>query len=121
MVVLFVGELARNPPPLKRIELYRDQIRLDDAEVARLATASSYFGFTLCKQSTSDTFSSVLLQYPEVINPLPVRYYHAEKLRIRCCYPCKRPVFVFELQRYRIRSEKVLERLSRYDFYEVLH
>ena len=121
MVILFVGELARNPPSLTRIELYRDQIRLHDAEVARLAAASSYFGFTLCKQSTSDTLSPVLLKHPKVINPPLVRYYHAENLRIRYCYPCKRPVFVFELQGDRIRSEKVLERLSRYDFYQVLH
>ena len=121
VVVLFVGELARNPPSLTRIELYRDKIRLDDAEVARLATASSYFGFTLCEQSTSDTLSPVLLKHPKVINPLLLRYYHAENLRIRCCYPCKRPVLVFEFQGDRIRSEKFLERLSRYDFYEVLH
>ena len=121
VVVLFVGELARSPPSLKRIELYRDQIRLDDAEVARLETASSYFGFTSCEQSASDTLSPVLRKYPKVIHPLLVRYYHAENLRIRCCYPCERPVFVFELQGDRMRSEKVLERLSRYDFYEFLH
>jgi hypothetical protein len=121
MMVLFVGELTRSPPSLTRIEIYRDQIRLNDAEAARLATASSYLGFTLCEQSPSDTLSPVLLKHPKVINPLLVRYYHPENLRIRCCYPCQRPVLVFELQGDRIRSEKVLKRLSRYDLYEVSH
>jgi hypothetical protein len=49
MMVLFVGELMRNPPSLTRIELYCDQIRSNDAKAARLATASSYLGFTLCE------------------------------------------------------------------------
>ena len=121
MIVLFVGELTRNPPPLTRIELYGDQIRLNDAEAARLATAISYLGFTLCEQSASDTLSPVLLKHPKVINPLLVGYYHPENLRNRFCYPCQRPVLDFELQGDRIRSEKVLKRLSRYDLYEVSH
>ena len=121
MTVFFVGELIRNPPSLTRIELYRDQIRLNDAKATRLATASSYLRFTLCEQSPSDTLSPVLLKHPKVINPLLVRYYHPENLRIRCCYPCQRPVLVFELQGDRIRSEKVLKRLSRYDLYKVAH
>jgi len=120
-MVFFVGELTRNPPSLSKIELYRDEIRLNDAKAARLATTSSYLGFTLCEQSASDTLSPVLLKHPKIINPLLVRYYHAENLRIRCCHPCQRPVLVFELQGDRIRSEKVLKRLSRYDLYEVLH
>ena len=118
-MVFFVGELTRNPPSLTRIELYRDQIRPNDAKAAHLATASSYLGFTLCEQSSSDTLSPVLLKHPKVIDPLLVRYYHPENLRIRCCYPCQRPVLVFELQGDRIRSEKVLKRLSRYDLYEL--
>jgi len=121
MIVLFVGELTRNPPSLTSIEPYRDQIRLNDAKAARLATASNYLRFTLCEQSSSDTLSSVLLKYPKVINPLLVRYYHPENLRIRGCHPCQRPVIVFKLQGDRIRSEKVLKRLSRYDLYEVSH
>ena len=60
MVILFVGELTRNPPSLTTIELHRDQIRLNNAEAARLATASSYLGFTSCQQSPSDTLSPVL-------------------------------------------------------------
>jgi hypothetical protein len=119
MMVLFVGELTRNPPSLTRIELYRDQVRLNDAKAARLATASNYLGFTLCEQSPSDTLSPVLLKHPKVINPLLVRYYHPENLGIRGGYPCQRPILVFELQGDRIRSENVLKRLSRYDLYEV--
>src|SRR5260370_16349090 len=121
MMVLFVGELTRNPPSLMRIELEREQIRLNDAKAARLANASSYLGFTLCEQSPSDILSPVLPKHPKVINPLLVRYYHPENLRIRCCYPCQRPVLVFELQGDRIRSEKFLKCLSRYDLYEVSH
>jgi hypothetical protein len=121
MIVRFVGELPHNSPSLTRIKLYRDQIRLNDAEAARLATASIYFGFTLCEQSTSDTLSPVLLKHPKVVNPFLVRYDHPENLRITYCYPCQRPVLVFELQGNRIRSEKVLKRLSRYDLYEVSH
>ena len=121
MVVFFVGELMRNPPSLTRIEPYRDQIRLNDAKAARLTTASSYLGFTLCEQTPSDTLSPVLLKHPKVINPLLVRYNCPKNLRIRCCYPCQRPVLVFELQGDRIRSEKILKRLSRYDLYEVSH
>jgi hypothetical protein len=108
MMVFFVGELTRYPPSLTRIELYRDQIRLNDAKAARLATANSYLGFTLCEQSPSDTLSPVLLKHPKVINPLLVRYCHPENLRIRCCYPCQRPVLVFELQGDRIRSKRSL-------------
>lgn len=112
MMVLFLGELTRNPPSLTRIELYRGQIRLNHAKAARLATASSYLEFTLCEQCPSDTLSPVLLKHPKVINPLLLRYDHPENLRITCCYPCQRPVLVFELQGDRIRSEKVLKRLE---------
>ncbi len=87
MMVLFVGELSRNPPSLTKIELYRDHIRLNDAKTARLATASSYLGFTLCQQSPSDALSPVLLKHPKVINPLLVRYYHPENLRITMLLP----------------------------------
>src|SRR5580692_11729819 len=121
MMVFFVGELMRNPPSLTRIELYGDQIRLNDAKAARLATASSYLRFTLCEQPPTDTLSPVLLKHPKVINPLLVRYYHPENLRVKCSYPCQRPVLVLELQGDRIRSKKVLKRLSRYDLYEVSH
>jgi len=121
MMVLFVRELTRNLPSLTKIELYRDQIRLDDAKAAGLATASSYLGFTLCEQSSSDTLSPVLPKHPQVIDPPLVRYYHPENLRIRHCYPCQWPVLVFELQGDRIRSEKVLKRLSRYYLYEISH
>ena len=121
MMVLFVRELTRNLPSLPKIELYRDQIRLNDAKTAGLATASSYLGFTLCEQSGSDTLSPVLLKHPQIIDPLLIRYYHPENLRIRHCYPCQWPVLVFELQGDRIRSEKVLKRLSRYYLYEISH
>jgi hypothetical protein len=76
MMVLFVRELTRNLPSLTKIELYRDQIRLNDAKAAGLATASSYLGFTLCEQSSSDTLSPVLPKHPQVIDPPLVRYYH---------------------------------------------
>jgi hypothetical protein len=97
VIILFVGELARNSPSLARIELYRDQIRVNDAEAARLATASSYLGFTLCEQSASDTSPPVLPKHPKVIHPLLVCDDHPENRRVSCCYPCKRPVLVFEL------------------------
>ena len=121
MMVLFVRELTRNLPSLTKIELYRDQIRLNDAKAAHLGTASSYLGFTLCEQSPPDTSPPVLVKHPKVIHPLLVRYYHPENLCIRCCYPCQRPVLVFELQGDRIRSEKVLKRLSRYYLYKTSH
>ena len=76
MMVLFVRELTRNLPSLMKIELYRDQIRLNDAKAAGLATASSYLRFTLREQSSSDTLSPVLPKHPQVIDPLLVRYYH---------------------------------------------
>jgi len=121
MMVLFVGELTRNPPALTTIELYRNQIRPNDAKAARLASASKYLGFTLCEQSASDTLSPVLPKHPQVINPLLVRDYHPESLRVRYCHPCQRPVLVIELQGDRMRGEKVLKRLSRNDLYEVPH
>jgi hypothetical protein len=74
MMVLLVRELSHNLPSLTEIELC-DQIRLDDTKAARLATASSYLGFTLCEQSASDTLSAVLPKYPQVVNPLMARYY----------------------------------------------
>jgi hypothetical protein len=119
MMVLFVRELTRNLPSLTKIELYRDQIRLNNAKAASLATASSYLGFTLCEQSSSDTLSPVLPKHPKVIDPILIRYNHPENLRIRRCYPCQRPVLVFELQGNRIRSEKFPKRLSRHYLYEV--
>ena len=82
-MVLLVRELTHNLPSLTKIELYRNQIRLDDAKSARLATASSYLGFTLCEQSTSDTLSAVLPKHPQVINPLLARYRFPEFLRLR--------------------------------------
>jgi len=121
MVVFFVGELTRNLPALTRIELYSDQIRLNDAKAARLAPASNYLGFTLCEQSASDTLSPVLPKHPQVINPLLMRYCHPENLRVKYCDPCQWPVLVIELQGDRIRGEKVLKRLGRYDLYEVSH
>ena len=108
MMVFFVGELMRNPPTLTRIELYRDQIRLNDAKAARLATANSYLEFTLCEQPPSDTLSPVLLKHPKVINPLLVRDYHTKNLVTRRCYPCPRPIPVFEFQWNRIRSKRSL-------------
>ncbi len=121
MMVLFVRELTRNLPSLTKIEMYRGQIRLNDAKGAGLATPSSYLGFTLCEQSSSDTLSPVLPKHPQVIDPLLVRHYHPENLRVRYCYPCQWPVLVFELQGDRIGSEKVLKRLSRYYLYEISH
>ena len=121
MMVLFVRELTRNLPSLAKIELYCDQIRLNHAKAAGLATASSYLGFALCEQSSSDPLSPVFPKHPQVIDPLLVRYYHAENLRIRLRYPCQWPVLFFELQGDRIRSEKVLKRLSRYYLYETSH
>ena len=120
-MVLFMRELTRNLPSLTKIELYCDQIRLNDAKAAGLATASSYLGFALCEQSSSDTLSPVLPKHPQVIDPLVVRYYHPENLRIRHCYPRPWPVLGFELQGDRIRSEQVLKRLSRYYLYETSH
>ena len=107
MMVLLVRELTHNLPSLTKIELYRNQIRRDDAKSARLATASSYLGFTLCEQSTSDTLSAVLPKHPQVINPLLARYYDSENPSIGYGYPRQRPVFIFELQRDRIRSKEV--------------
>ena len=121
MMVLFVRELTRNLPSLTKIEMYRGQIRLNDAKGAGLATPSSYLGFTLCEQSSSDTLSPVLPKHPQVIDPLLLRHYHPENLRVRYCYPCQWPVLVFELQGDRIGSEKVLKRLSRYYLYEISH
>ncbi len=47
MVVLFVGELTRNLPPLTEIELHRNRIRPNDAKAARLMTTASYVSFAL--------------------------------------------------------------------------
>jgi len=120
-MVLLVRELTHNLPSLTKIELYRNQIRLDDAKSARLATASGYLGFTLCEQSTSDTLSAVLPKHPQVINPLLARYYDSENPSIGYGYPRRRPVFIFELQRDRIRSKEVAKCLVRYDLYQSLH
>jgi len=117
MMVLLVRELTHNLPSFTKIELYRNQIRLDDAKSARLATASTYLGFTLCEQSTSDTLSAVLPKHPQVINPLLARYYDSENPSIGYGYPRQRPVFIFELQRDRIRSKEVAKCLVLYDLY----
>src|SRR5271167_1975512 len=103
MVVLFVRELTRNLPALTKIELHGNRIRPNDAKAARLVTAGSYLSFTLREQSTSNTLSAVLAKYPQVANPLLIRYDHAHNLFVRDCHPRQRPVLVFELQRDRIR------------------
>src|SRR5579862_5000981 len=108
MMVLFVRELTRNLPSLPKIELNRDQIRLNDAKAAGLATPSSYLGFTLYEQSSSDTLFPVLPKHPQIIDPLLVRYDHPENLRITHCYPRQWPILLFELQGDRVRSEEIL-------------
>lgn len=64
MAVFFVRELARNLPAVSEIELDGNRIRPNNAQAARPVAAGSYFGFTLRKQSTSNTSSSVLAIYP---------------------------------------------------------
>src|SRR5260370_38752787 len=86
-----------------------NRIQPNDAKAARLVTAGSYLGFALRKQSTSNTSSSVLAKYPQVANPLLIRDDHAHNLFIRDCHPCQRPIFVFEFQGDRMRSEKILK------------
>lgn len=121
MAVLFVRELTRNLPALTKIELYGNRIRPDDAKATRLVTAGSYLGFSLRKQSTSNTSSSVLAKYPQVANPLLIRDDHAYNLFIRDCHPCQRPVLVFEFQGDRIRSEKILKCFTCHCLYQNPH
>lgn len=107
MMILLVRELASNLPPVAEIELHGDRIRPNDAKAARLVTTGSDLSFTLRGQFASNTLSSVLVKYPQVANPLLIRYDHAHNLFIRNCHPCQQPVLVFELQGNRIRSKKI--------------
>jgi len=121
MVVLFVRELTRNLPAPIQIELHGNRIRPNDAKAACQVTAGSYLSFTLREQATSNTLSAVLAKYPQVANPLLIRYDHAHNLFVRDCHPRQRPVLVFELQGDRIRSEKVLKCFIRHCLYESPH
>ncbi len=118
MVILFVHELTRNPPTLTAIEFHGNRIRPNHAKTARLVTAGSYLGFALREQSASNTLSAVLAKYPQVANPLLIRYDHAHNLSIRNCHPCQRPILIFELERDGIRSKKVLKCFIRHGLYQ---
>jgi hypothetical protein len=118
MMILLVRELTGNLPPVAEIELHGNPIRPNDAKAARLVTAESDLSFTLREQFASNTLSTVLAKYPQVANPLLIRYDHAHNLFIRDCHPCQRPILVFELQRNRIRSKKVAECFIRHCLYQ---
>jgi DNA polymerase (family 10) len=89
--------------------------------VDAVVAAGSYLSFTLRKQSTSNTLFAVLVKYPQVANPLLIRYDHAHNLFVRDCHPRQRPVLVFELQGDRIRGEKVLKCVIRHCLYQSPH
>jgi hypothetical protein len=109
VVILFMRELTRNLPPPTKIELHGNRVRPNDAKAARLVTSGSYLSFALREQSASNTLSAVLAKYPQVANPLLIRYDHADNLVIRNCHPCQWPIFIFELKGDGIRSKKVLK------------
>jgi hypothetical protein len=107
MMILLVCELTRNLPTLTEIELRGNRIRPNDAKAARLVATGGDLSFTLREQFASNTLSTVLAKYPQVANPLRIRYDHAHNLFIRNCPPCQRPILLFELQGNRIRSKKI--------------
>jgi hypothetical protein len=118
MMILLVRELTRNLPPLTDIELHGNRIRPNDAKAARLVTTGSDLSFTLREQFASNTLSTVLAKYPQVANPLLIRYEHAHNLFIRNCHPCQRPTLVFELQGNRIWSKKIAKCFIRHCLYQ---
>src|SRR2546427_13219838 len=64
MVVLLVGEFARNAPALMKIEFYGHGVRLHDSEAARLVTARSDLRFTLREQFPANAMSAVFAKHP---------------------------------------------------------
>jgi len=79
-MIVLVRELTRNLPALAEIELHGNRIRPNDAKAARLVATSSDLSFTLREQFASNSLSTVLAKYPQVANPLLVRYDHAHNL-----------------------------------------
>jgi hypothetical protein len=71
-----VCELTRNLPLVTEIELYGNRIRLNDAKAACPVTTGSYLSLTLHEQSASNTVSAMIAKYPQVANPLLIRYDH---------------------------------------------
>jgi hypothetical protein len=117
-MILLVRELTGNLPPVAEIELHGNRIRANDAKTARLVTTESDLSFTPREQFASNTLSTVLAKYPQVANPLLIRYDHAHNLFIRDCHPSQRPILVFELQRNRIRSKKIAKCSIRHCLYQ---
>ena len=96
-MILLVREPTNNLSPLTEIELHGNRIRPNHAKAARLVATGSDLSFTLCEPFASNTLSTVLAKYPQVANPLLIRYDHAHNLLARNCHPCQRPNLFFEL------------------------
>ena len=87
MMILLVRELARNLPPVAEIEFHGNRIRPDDAKVARVVTTSIDLSFTLREQFASNPLFTVLTEYPQVADPLLIRYDRAHNLFVRNSHP----------------------------------
>jgi hypothetical protein len=81
-------------------------------------TTGSDLSFTLREQFASNALSALLAKYPQVANPLLIRYDHAHNLFIRNGHPCQRPILIFELEGDGIRSKKVLKCFIRHCLYQ---
>jgi hypothetical protein len=121
MMILLVRELTRNLPPVVEIKFHGNRVRPNDAKAARLVTTGSDLSFTLREQIASNTLSTVLAKYPQIANPLLIRYDHSHNLFTRNCYPCQRPILIFELQGNRIRSKKIAKCFIRHYLYQSLY
>ena len=96
MVVLLMGEFARNAPALMKIEFYGHGVRLHDSEAARLVTARSDLRFTLREQFPANAVTAVFAKHPQIADPFLICQQHADNLRVTNSDPSQRPILFVE-------------------------
>ncbi len=73
MLKLLVRKLAPNSPALPKIELDGHFIGFNDTKVEHAVTTTSYLGFTLREQSSTNAMSPDFTKHPKIADPFLAR------------------------------------------------